>query len=196
MTTSKKPILLDFPDEIITERLHLRAPRPGDGALVHPVVLANQEHLKPWMPWAAEIPTAEEYEALVREWQIKFMRREELPFLLFWRDTGAYIGGSGMHNIKWDVPKFEIGYWLAQEFVGQGIMLEAVQAITTFLFGTLGAKRVEIRCDVNNERSAAVARRAGYALEGTLINSGRHHLTQQLRGSYIFAKTAPDDAPA
>ena len=190
---AKNPILLDFPTELVTERLLIRAPRPGDGAAVQAVVAANQAHLKPWMPWAMEIPTAEEYEATIREWQAKFIRREELPFLLFWRATEAYIGGCGLHYIHWDVPKFEMGYWLSQAFVGQGVMLEAVQAITTLLFETLGAKRVEIRCDFDNERSAAVARRAGYVLEGAFPCSGRHHLTHALRGTYVFAKTVGED---
>ncbi len=30
-----KPILLDFPDQLETERLILRPPRPGDGAVAN-----------------------------------------------------------------------------------------------------------------------------------------------------------------
>jgi len=52
----------------------------------------------------------------------------------------------------------------------------------------LGAQRVEIRCDVKNVRSAAVARRAGYTLEGTFHHDARDHY-DQLRNTYIFAKT-------
>ena len=36
----------------------------------------------------------------------------------------------------------------------------------------LGAKRVEIRCDVNNERSRRVAESVGYTLEAELRNNG------------------------
>ena len=183
------PLLLEIPEEILTERLIIRAPQVGDGALVRPVVLANQEHLKPWMPWAVNVPTAEEYEIWGRKRRLAFLAREELPLMLLWRETGQYVGGSGMHNIKWEVPKFEIGYWIAQEFEGRGVMLEAVNAITIFLFETLNANRVEIRCDVNNVRSAAVARRAGYTHEGTLIHNARHHLTNELRSTHVFAKT-------
>ena len=50
---------------------------------------------------------------------------------------------------------------------------EAVIAITAFAFDRLGARRVEIRCGTDNERSAAVARRAGFTLEGICRHAKR-----------------------
>ena len=69
------------------------------------------------------------------------------------------------------MPKFEIGYWLRTRFAGQGYMTEAVGGITAFAFDRLGARRVEIRCDSLNRRSARVAERAGFFLEGELRNA-------------------------
>lgn len=50
----------------------------------------------------------------------------------------------------------------------KGYITEAVRGITGFAFEVLGAQRVEIRCDDHNTRSAAVAERAGFTLEGRL----------------------------
>jgi RimJ/RimL family protein N-acetyltransferase len=69
------------------------------------------------------------------------------------------------------VPKFEIGYWCHTRFTGRGCMTEAVLGITVFTFDTLGARRVEIRCDSRNLPSARVAQRAGFRLEGELRNN-------------------------
>ena len=49
-------------------------------------------------------------------------------------------------------------------------MTEAVRLITTYAFDELAARRVEIRCDARNIRSARVARRCGFELEGRLRN--------------------------
>jgi RimJ/RimL family protein N-acetyltransferase len=49
-------------------------------------------------------------------------------------------------------------------------MREAVRLATKLAFETLRANRVMIRCDVANQRSANVARRCGFVLEGTLRN--------------------------
>lgn len=188
----KNPILLDFPYSFETERLTIRGPLPGDAPELRAAVLESQDALKPWMPWAVEVPTEEEYEVRVREGRLKFLAREDLWMMLLLKGTGTIIGGSGLHRIEWEVPKFEIGYWVRTRYAGQGFITEAVQAITEFAFGSLGARRVEIRCDVNNVRSAAVARRAGYVLEGTFHNDAREHVNGDLRDTYIFARTQPD----
>ena len=57
---------------------------------------------------------------------------------------------------------------------------EAARLLTNLALTKLGAARVEIRCDVLNERSAAVPRRLGYALEDTRdeIYAGRPRRAQ------------------
>ncbi len=186
-----KPILFDFPYSFETERLTIRGPLPGDGPRVREAVLASQEALKSWMPWAMEVPTEQEYEARVREGQLKFLAREDLWMMLLLKGSDTIIGGSGLHRIDWGVPKFEIGYWVRTGYDGRGYITEAVNGITALALNTLGARRIEIRCDVLNERSAAVARRAGYALEGTFYCDARDHFGR-LRNTYIFARTADD----
>jgi ribosomal-protein-serine acetyltransferase len=51
---------------------------------------------------------------------------------------------------------------------GRGYVSEAVARLTRLLFDELDARRVEIRCDDRNDRSARVAERLGYQLEGIL----------------------------
>ncbi len=187
-----KPILLEFPDKIETPRLIIRSPLPGDGAPMRQAALESQPELRQWLPWAVNIPSVEETEARVREGRLKFLAREDLWFMLVHKESGQIIGGSGLHRINWDVPKFEIGYWLHTAYTGQGLITEAVAAITDFAFDTLDAQRVEIRCDALNTRSAAVPRRLGFTHEATLHKEDRHHLTDELRDTLIFAKIRQD----
>lgn len=182
------PILRDFPYSIETERLLIRGPLPGDGKMVRTTVLESQNELKQWLPWAVDIPDDEQYEINVRKGHIRFLNREDLWLMVLLKDTGVIIGGSGLHRIEWDVPKFEIGYWLGTAYTGHGYMTEAVEAISDFAFEVLGAMRVEIRVDSNNHKSIAIPKRLGFALEGTLRNEVRHHLTNECRDTLIFAK--------
>ncbi len=181
------PILRDFPHRFESERLLIRCPLPGDGAQLRGRVLEAQEHLIPWMPWAVEVNSEEAYEEMVRQKHLDYLARKDMQLMLFLKDTDTLIGSSGLHRIDWSVPKFEIGYWIHPDFEGQGYVTEAVLAITEFAFETLEAKRVEIRCDARNVRSAAVAERAGYTLEGTLRHEARDHLTNGLRDTLVFA---------
>lgn len=155
------PILLDFPEEFYTERLHIRMPNPGDGTVVHEAILASREELKPWMPFAQKEQSVEELEANIREAHAQFLKREDLRLHIFHKETGEFIGSSGLHRMNWDVPKFEIGYWIDTRHSGKGYMSEAVQGITDFAFRELKARRVEIRVDSRNTKSRRIPEPAG-----------------------------------
>jgi ribosomal-protein-serine acetyltransferase len=184
-------ILPQFPDHLETERLFIRAPRAGDGLTINAAVRESFEKLHRWMDWARHIPSVAESETIAREAAAPFRAREELPMWLFRKADQMLVGASGLHSIDWGVPRFEIGYWLRTSVEGQGYMTEAVNGITQFAFRSLNAVRVEIRCDANNQRSAAVAQRAGYVLEARL----RHHrrdISGVLADTLIFAKFPPN----
>lgn len=182
------PILRDFPSQFETERLLLRAPQTGDGKATCMAVMESMTELKPWLPWATDTITADTQEAVMRRAHADFMARTDLMLLIFLKADGALLGGSGLHNIVWRVPRFEIGYWLRTSCTGRGYMTEAVNGIAAFAFDTLSAHRVEIRCDERNTRSAAVARRCNFDLEGILHHNGRDHITGQLENTMVFAQ--------
>jgi RimJ/RimL family protein N-acetyltransferase len=182
------PILRDFPSQIETERLLIRAPQAGDGAENCAAVVESFEELRVWMPWAREAPTPDIQEAVMRRAHADYMARTDLMLLLLLKGTNTIIGSSGLHRIDWRVPKFEIGYWLRTGYTGKGYMTEAVNAIADFAFDALGAHRVEIRCDQRNTRSAAVARRCAFELEGILRHNGRDHLTGELENTMVFSR--------
>lgn len=184
-----KPILLDFPEEFYSERLLIRKPMPGDGKAVYEAMKASIKELKSWMSWAHREQTMEDVEAVVREAHAKFLTREDLRLHIFNSETGEFIASSGLHRINWDIPKFEIGYWIDTRFNGNGYITEATEAITKFAFNTLKAKRVEIRCDPINVRSKAIPDRLGFTLEGILKDDGLSADGKEIRDTCIYAKT-------
>jgi RimJ/RimL family protein N-acetyltransferase len=182
-------ILLDFPDHFETERLLLRAPRPGDGLPLNDAIRESLDKLRPWMHWAQTLQTVEQTEAVVRQAAARFYLREELRLHLFRKSDGLLVGSSGMHHIDWSVPRFEIGYWVRASLEGQGYVTEAVNGITRFAFDTLMAQRIEILCDVRNRRSAAVAERCGYQLEAHLRKDSRAP-DGSIRDTLVYARLA------
>jgi ribosomal-protein-serine acetyltransferase len=189
-----RAILRDFPEQFETERLTIRAPQAGDGAELNRAIRESWAELEAWMPWAQGEPRSEaDSEARLREARARFLTRDDLWLLLFLKGTGTLVGSSGLHRINWNVPRVEIGYWVRTKYAGKGYITEAVNGITAFAFLELGAKRVEIRCDSENARSAQVARRCGFAHEATLRHDDRHHLTGALRDTLIFVRLMDDE---
>ncbi|WP_199445815.1 GNAT family N-acetyltransferase [Bacillus weihaiensis] len=183
------PILLDFPSEFKTKRLVIRAPRYGDGKVVQESIHASFPELKPWMPFAQEIPTVDESEENIRRSIAQFILREDLRFLLFESSTNAFIGSSGLHRINWDAHSFEIGYWIDTRFSGNGLMTEAVTGIIEFARKHLGAKRIEIKCDPTNHKSKSIPIKLGFTLEGQLKQNKLTADGKELRDTCIYAKT-------
>lgn len=166
------PLLIDIPERLDCERIVLQAARAGLGAEMAVVIAQSLSHLRPWMPWAQEAPTAESSELVVRRMQADFIMRRDLCFQIYARradgSAGRMLGGTGLHRIDWAVRRFEIGYWIRPEAAGQGHASEAVRLLTALAFDRLAARRVEIRCDPRNAKSRAVAERCGFELEGVL----------------------------
>jgi RimJ/RimL family protein N-acetyltransferase len=80
--------------------------------------------------------------------------------------SGETVGMCGIDDWSGtDVAQF--GYWLAAGARGRGLATRAVTLMTSWLV-ELGAARVFLTIQSENEASAAVARRAGFTYEGTL----------------------------
>lgn len=161
--------LRDVPEAFTTPRLLIRCPRPGDGTVVNAAIVESIDRFRPWFPWADPVPSVDETEENLQRARAKFLERSDLRLLVFERASGVFVGSSGLHRINWDVPKFEIGYWIRTAFEGQGLMSEAVAGITHFAFDTLQARRVEIVCDAQNARSIAIPVRLGFTREALIF---------------------------
>lgn len=180
--------MLDFPTLFCTERLLIRMPQPGDGKAVCEAVNASINELRPWMKWAQQELTEYDSELGIREEHISFLRRDTLRLLVFNRETGQLVASSGLHNIDWEVRKFEIGYWIDTRYSGRGYMTEAVEGISEFAFSQLNARRLEIRCDTKNSRSKLLPERLGFELEGVIRNEDLSADGTEWRDTCIFAK--------
>lgn len=185
------PDHIEVPEQFESERLVIRAPRPGDGAELNAAIRDSFDQLRPWMPWANQIPEIAETEANVCTAYDRYRAKTDLRLNLFLKGTGTLVGCSGLHHIDWSVPSFDIGYWVRSSYAGQGYITEAVNAITDFAFQQLGARRVSICLDPRNIRSRMVAERAGFDFEGTLRNNSRD-TNGQLRDTLVYSKIRSD----
>ena len=82
---SVDPLLLDIPERLDGERTVLLAPRAGLGAEMAVVITQSLAHLRPWMPWAQDAPSAESAELVVRRMQADFIARRDLCFQIYAR---------------------------------------------------------------------------------------------------------------
>jgi RimJ/RimL family protein N-acetyltransferase len=163
-----RPILLDLPQRFVGQRVLMRPFVDDDTPAMHAAITESRAHLRPWMPWYDNHGSLNDTRDYIRTTMGNWILRTELSLGIFAHDTGAFLGGTGLHIQSWDIPAFEIGYWLRKSAEGHGYVTESTRLLTTFAFDGLAAQRVVIRCDARNSRSAAIPQRLGYVLEGTL----------------------------
>ncbi len=156
------------PYVIRTDRLTIRCYERADVRRMHPVVLANLDALRRWMPWVRHEPLSlEERGAQLRTFRARFDAGKDFIYGVFERPSGAFIGGCGLHP-RPGPRHLEIGYWLIEDRWGRGYGTEIAAALTRVGVEHMLAERMEIRVVPTNARSLAIPRRLGYVEEGTL----------------------------
>jgi ribosomal-protein-serine acetyltransferase len=149
----------------ITEGSVLRPYVEGDAAELTEVVAANREHLARWMPWAASYGYEDGVEYIASAIaKIEADAGFEGAIVL----DGKIVGGAGCHQVDWLNRTTAIGYWLASDAQGRGLMTATVRALLDHAFGTWELHRVVIEVVVDNERSKAIPERLGFRQEAVL----------------------------
>lgn len=162
----------NVPRELRTERLLLRVWRGQDAEELRPILLANQDHLSPWIPETSySAPPLPQLAERLEEFASRF--DEGVAFRYAVRDArdGHIIGAMSLFprddTSRVALPeadRVEIGYWLDRAMTGQGLVTEAVLALLDVARTIPNAGSVEIHCHRDNAPSNGVPRRLGLEL--------------------------------
>jgi ribosomal-protein-alanine N-acetyltransferase len=167
---------IDIPTRIEAERITLRSYAAGDGAWYYAMSQRNRDHLARYEAdnAARSITSEQEAEVLVQELAAAWKARACFFLGAFDRQTAAFVAQVYVGPVDWNVPEFEIGFFVDQEHEGQGYVTEAVRATLGFIFQHLGAHRMRMECDDTNARSWRVAERCGLVREGHVRENKVH----------------------
>lgn len=149
--------------ELRTRRLLLRLPRSGDSLAL--AELLNDYDVVKWLsnvPYPYTVSDAEQWVQIVNE-----SFNEESPSIqvsIFMND--ALIGGVGLRCTEDGL--YELGYWLAQEYWGKGLALEAATELLRYGRESLTDLRIIAHCAKDNAASMSVLRKLGFEAIGEI----------------------------
>ncbi|MFB9217077.1 ribosomal protein S5-alanine N-acetyltransferase [Vibrio sinaloensis] len=164
----------------------VRTAEPTDGQLICEYFLANREHLKPWEP------KREEAFYTVAGWTQRLIKLHELHrmglgyyLIILDSETGEMLGTVSFSNIsRFPFHACNVGYSLAHDAVGRGVMTRALKLAVNYMFSVQNIHRIMAGYMPRNLRSEAVLQRVGFAREGLakdyLLINGKwedHNLT-------------------
>jgi RimJ/RimL family protein N-acetyltransferase len=158
-----------LPELIDLGSIVLRRHTVEDADAIAEAIAESLEDLRPWMPWASDDEaTQPEFQGKRLEEVVPTWGRpgHEATYVIQEPEGTAVLGVCSIQH-RGDDQSRELGYWVRSAYQRKGMASRAADALTEAALALPGVTRVEIQCDVANERSAAVARRCGYRLDRT-----------------------------
>jgi len=156
-------------DRALPDGHSLRAIADADADELHAVIERNRERLARWIHWANG-QTRQDTRAFIG--RARAMEQDGSGLSRAIARSGAIAGVIGI-TVDRANRSAAIGYWLDEDSGGRGVMTAAVAALVEDGFDRYRLVRTEIRADVENRASRAVAERLGFQLEGVMRQSYR-----------------------
>ncbi|MAF10455.1 RimJ/RimL family protein N-acetyltransferase [Candidatus Poribacteria bacterium] len=178
--------LLTFSREIDSE-VTLRTLRARDATALYALIDGNRAHLREWLPFVDDAQDVTDTQRFILE-AAQLADDQKSMAAGIW-DGGILAGVIGLMEISVRNRKAEIGYWLAAEHQGRGLVTRACRALITYAFDTVRLHRVEIYCAPENTRSRAIPERLGFVIEGTLREA--EWLYDHYVDNVLYAMLAP-----
>jgi ribosomal-protein-serine acetyltransferase len=127
---------------------------------------SNRSSLRQWLPWLDWSHTPADTADHIRQSGERYKEANGFSAGIWIGDQLA--GAIGLHAIDSRHRSSSIGYWLSEDFRGNGLMTMACAAVVTAAFRHYRLHRIEIRCATGNRKSCSIAERLGFTHEGTL----------------------------
>ncbi|WP_457667755.1 GNAT family N-acetyltransferase [Thiolapillus sp.] len=156
---------------VIDEELHLVFLEEALAAPVFELIDANREYLGRWLPWVPDTRSVADVQMFIQRSITGFSNMSGLVCAIEYR--GEIVGIISYNKISRKLKKVEIGYWLAENRQGQGIMTRCCHRLIDHAFVSMDMEKVEIRVAVDNQPSRRLCERLGMTLEGIISNAER-----------------------
>ncbi|MBZ0257981.1 GNAT family N-acetyltransferase [bacterium] len=149
----------------------------GNRVRLEPLVLSHSpdllragqdENLWLYMPCPKQ-NTVKETEAWISDALAAQEKGSEVAFVIIDADANKVIGSTRYLDIHRIDRNLEIGWtWLAADVHGSTVNPECKLLLMQHAFETLGAVRVQLKCDERNLRSQRAMEKLGFVREGVL----------------------------
>lgn len=148
--------------------IDLRLLEPSMAFPLYNLVEQNFDFLSKWLNWAKKASDFDYVEQYIIYAQDLYSENRGFHAGIFYKNI---LVGLVSFEYSRSNKSGSLGYWLVEDFNGNGIVTRACKAIVDYAFDSLCLNRIEIRCASKNYKSQGIPTRLGFKKEG-LIRHG------------------------
>ena len=156
----------------VNRHVRLETVRLSMATVIFETIERDREYLQPWLPFVDATQKLSDTEAFIRSITSQPQSRKDEVFAIWYKNE--FAGLIGFKDTDWLNRKTELGYWLAQDMQGNGVVTACVEKLIRYSFQKLKLNRIQIKTAVGNQKSAAIAKRLGFRFEG-IERAGEKH---------------------
>ncbi|MEA5559317.1 GNAT family N-acetyltransferase [Nodularia spumigena] len=149
----------------VNDQIELRLLQASDSDELFALTDVNRVYLRTWLPWVDSTNSPSDTKKFIQSTLQQFADNQGFVSTICYEKS--IVGIIGFNQIDWENRIGYIGYWLAEDYQGQGIMTISCRAIINYAFTAVNLNRLVIACASNNRRSRAIPERLGFNHEGT-----------------------------
>lgn len=150
----------------INPQMHLELWEAHHAEATFEMIDKNRLFLRKWLAFVDNMQTVEQIHNYSKFALQRNAAGTEAGFVIFENDKA--IGRIGINRIIPENKIGEIGYWITEAAEGKGIITSCSKAMLKYGFSNLGLNRIEIKCAVDNIKSARVPEKLNFTREGIL----------------------------
>ncbi|HGY09332.1 MAG TPA: N-acetyltransferase [Oceanithermus profundus] len=159
--------------EDLGEGLELALAVPQHAEALFELIDRNRAHLRRWLPFVDATRSPDDTRAFLKNQLRELAEGRALTLTLFYE--GRAVGVLGLNRVDPVSRVASVGYWLAHEATGRGLMTRAVRRLVDLAFAHFPVDRIEIHCAPGNTASCAIPERLGFTREAVLRRALRAH---------------------
>ncbi len=176
---------------IETPRLIIRSRTLADAEDIQAAKEGVWPELQKWMSWAYDSEYGKD--ALLRVIHDSIAKSDPAQFLIGrCKLSGAFAVSTG---IGLNDGRYETGYWVAKDCLGQGYATEAANAVIRYAFNAMGIDEMHITYYEDNDKSRRIIEKLGFTKLRTDLKAKARCLDGVLLDVHRYVMTDPSVLP-
>lgn len=149
---------------------YIRKHKADQNAHIFKRIDSQRERLRKYLSWPDKVLNVEDQNGFSTKALEQWDNYEALHYQILRNEM--FVGAFSIHTLNWNERSFEFGYWVDENFEGQGLVTRSLQAMIQEVF-SLGWQKAVITCETDNTRSHAIARKLGMIEKNSYERRGK-----------------------